>query len=409
MKRHVSFALAAVLALGAARASGAEPAPAAAKDGMLQRALADELERSMARLALPGMPRPYYLAYEVTDHDQLTFGALMGALVTRDRERGRFLRVVVRVGSPELDNTNVFGDFRGFDHPAQLPVEEDYGAIRRRVWLATDEAYKDAVEALEKKRAALSTQSASTDDVADFSPAPVTRVVGAAPPLTAEESSLVDLVKDASAVYRDVPEVQAGKAAVVVTRTRRLFVSSDGALVDEPRTVVRFDALAEGQAADGMDLERLVTYTVGSPGELPKADKIVQAVRDSAVDLARAGKAPAVAGIEKQYDELLAAVRRQNPKAKLVLGEPFLLPGSRNQGNRQGWSDGVAQLQAMVARLAERHGAALVRYQRLFDEALRRAPVTHWIWDGVHPTPAGHELLARAWLSAVNADAASRS
>ena len=36
-----------------------------------------------------------------------------------------------------------------------------------------------------------------------------------------------------------------------------------------------------------------------------------------------------------------------------------------------------------------------------FDKALLKAPATHWIWDGVHPMPAGHELIAREWLKAL--------
>jgi lysophospholipase L1-like esterase len=26
----------------------------------------------------------------------------------------------------------------------------------------------------------------------------------------------------------------------------------------------------------------------------------------------------------------------------------------------------------------------------------------HWIWDGVHPLPQGHELIARNWLRRVS-------
>jgi phospholipase/lecithinase/hemolysin len=39
-------------------------------------------------------------------------------------------------------------------------------------------------------------------------------------------------------------------------------------------------------------------------------------------------------------------------------------------------------------------------YQSVFDEACRDAPGPYWADDGVHPTPAGHHRMARAWLSA---------
>ena len=62
---------------------------------------------------------------------------------------------------------------------------------------------------------------------------------------------------------------------------------------------------------------------------------------------------------------------------------------------------GILKRQEIVARLAEKHGAALVQFQRIFDEAAKRAPADYWIWDGVHPTYAGHQILADAWELAV--------
>ena len=27
-------------------------------------------------------------------------------------------------------------------------------------------------------------------------------------------------------------------------------------------------------------------------------------------------------------------------------------------------------------------------------------PTEYWIWDGIHPTPAGHRLMADVWIDA---------
>ena len=42
--------------------------------------------------------------------------------------------------------------------------------------------------------------------------------------------------------------------------------------------------------------------------------------------------------------------------------------------------------------------SATVTAEDAFDEAATTAPARHWLMDGVHPTSAGHELIARAWL-----------
>jgi lysophospholipase L1-like esterase len=63
----------------------------------------------------------------------------------------------------------------------------------------------------------------------------------------------------------------------------------------------------------------------------------------------------------------------------------------------------LAERQAIVARLGEKYHALVVHFQRAFDDALRRAPADYWIWDGVHPTYSGHQLMADEWVQTVKA------
>ena len=49
-----------------------------------------------------------------------------------------------------------------------LPLEDDYQEIRRQIWLATDGAYKDALENLSRKKAALQNKTRS-EEIPDFS------------------------------------------------------------------------------------------------------------------------------------------------------------------------------------------------------------------------------------------------
>ncbi|MEI7730723.1 MAG: SGNH/GDSL hydrolase family protein [Verrucomicrobiota bacterium] len=93
---------------------------------------------------------------------------------------------------------------------------------------------------------------------------------------------------------------------------------------------------------------------------------------------------------EQVYDALITAAKTANPKLKLVLGEPFVKPTGKV-------NEGIVKRQEIVARLAKKHGAALVKFQRIFDEAAKRAPADYWIWDNVHPTYRGHQLMADEW------------
>jgi lysophospholipase L1-like esterase len=79
------------------------------------------------------------------------------------------------------------------------------------------------------------------------------------------------------------------------------------------------------------------------------------------------------------------------------LGEPFFALGKETLPQIDRWPDAIRQAGAVVNRLAVKYRAAVVPYPRLFDEASKRAPADHWIWDGLHPTCAGHQLMAHEW------------
>jgi lysophospholipase L1-like esterase len=109
------------------------------------------------------------------------------------------------------------------------------------------------------------------------------------------------------------------------------------------------------------------------------------------------------AGVEvdrfaRVYRMLLTETRARLPEVRLVLGEPFSVPCGEVV---PGWMEDLRERIAVVHDLVREFGAVLVPYQRVFDEACDRAPPAHWAADGVHPTEAGHLLMARAWLAAV--------
>ena len=106
---------------------------------------------------------------------------------------------------------------------------------------------------------------------------------------------------------------------------------------------------------------------------------------------------------ERTYDELITQARTANPKLRLVLCEPFTLPVGKRKDGYEAWRAGIQARQDVVAKLAAKHDAALVRFQPVFDAACKVAPSEHWIWDGVHPTYSGHQLMADEWERTVRA------
>jgi lysophospholipase L1-like esterase len=99
------------------------------------------------------------------------------------------------------------------------------------------------------------------------------------------------------------------------------------------------------------------------------------------------------------YRDLLTRLRKASD-AHVILMEPFLL---HVQPGQEKWREDLDPKIAAVRDLAAETGAFLVPLDRLFAEACKSQPPAFWAADGVHPTPAGHALICRAWLDVVGA------
>ena len=94
---------------------------------------------------------------------------------------------------------------------------------------------------------------------------------------------------------------------------------------------------------------------------------------------------------------LLKWTREVLPDVKLVIIEPFALLSEVVQ---ESWIPEINERRAVARKLADEFGAVFIPAQSILDEAVKKAPGSYWLRDGVHPTPAGHHLLARAWIEA---------
>ena len=99
---------------------------------------------------------------------------------------------------------------------------------------------------------------------------------------------------------------------------------------------------------------------------------------------------------EAQYRSLLTQVRAKNPLAQIALGTPFVGSRASDYETRKTM---VAELAARVRTIASDMGCTLIPYDELFATLTANQPNTaYWIWDGIHPSPAGHYMMQQLWL-----------
>lgn len=101
---------------------------------------------------------------------------------------------------------------------------------------------------------------------------------------------------------------------------------------------------------------------------------------------------------ESLYRKVIGETLDTLAGVRLVLCEPFVL---RCGAVTDAWFPEIDQRRAIVKALADEHGATFVPFQSAFDQAADRAPASYWAADGVHPTLAGHLLMARTWCEAI--------
>ena len=305
---------------------------AAKGDGLLE-ALLTELDRSKAQLKMDQVLAPYYIEYRVTEVEDFGAEAAFGALRENQHVHVRVLRVVVRVGDYKQDS--FYG--RGQGESAILPLDNDPIALRHQIWLATDEAYKAAGQALAEKQAALKQFSADPNPVDDFAKAPPVIAVEPTASLKVDEAAWKKTLEDVTSLYKQYPDVQSVTASARFSANNEYLVNSEGTVARSGKTTYSVQLMCSAQAADGMRLSRSPAYMVARAEELPGHDALISDARKMLETVVALRQAPIV---EEDYrgpvlfaadaaDDIVASLIGQNILGrKPQLGKPNRTTGA---------------------------------------------------------------------------------
>jgi len=236
----------------------------------------------MKSLQLESLQKPYFISYRIQDTTQQVVTASFGALTGADQDHRRRLTVEVRVGDYQLDDSNFSSPFIG--HTVEIPIEDDYDAIRRLLWVTTDAAYKRALEDLSRKKAALQAAHLA-DDTPDFSREEPTHITDDQPPATLDMDAARQLVRRLSALAREMPAVESSSVVLTVENTRTLYMNSEGTTYTRTQPVVSLLAFATGRALDGMPLPNYESAYGHSMKDLPAEEELARRIRKMGEDV----------------------------------------------------------------------------------------------------------------------------
>src|SRR5688572_13647201 len=223
----------------------------------------------------------------------------LGSIVENPPRRTRTLRVEVRVGDYTFDSSRFvmqgFGGGGGQSGETVIaPLDDDYDAMRREIWLTTDAAYKRAITTFARKKAAFQNRTAS-DPIPDFSEEPPVETMLAISPGDGAQANRADLlarVQQPSAIFAAHPDVDLSEVAISQVHGTRYYLNSEGFMTVAPIQIASLTMYGEAQAGDGMPVRQTFTDVSRTLADLPPAAELVTRARQIAAEVDATRTAP---------------------------------------------------------------------------------------------------------------------
>ncbi len=288
------------------------------------RAMRDEMARSKTRLEIkiPGTDqpvRPYYVEYRLLDLDFREISGEFGTLLTSNHARNRFMNVEARVGDYKLDSSNFISEdgFRGFiGSTGSVGIDRDYDSLRQDLWIATDQAFKEAVETYSRKQAYLSSL-ARQSDINDFSKADPVHLIEPLVMADWSNRNWDQEARETSAALRAFPQIYEARVTYYLVFATEYLVTSEGTEIRTNRSFAAIESGMNALADDGMPINHFyATYAV-HPGDLPAPYAVRKNLNVTASELMALRSAPSA---QDYTGPVLFEARAAAPLLAQILG-----------------------------------------------------------------------------------------
>jgi TldD protein len=262
-------------------------------------AMRDEMARSKTRLELmiPGIDhpvRPFYVEYRLLDLDVREVVAEFGTLLSSSHTRNRFMNVEARVGSYKLDSSNFVSDdgFRGFIGPqGSVGIDRDYDSLRQDLWIATDQAFKEAVETYSRKQAYLSSL-ARPSDIDDYSKTEPVQLVEPLETPDWTNRSWDQEAREASATLREFPQIYESRVTYYLVYATEYLLTSEGTEIRQNRHFAAIESGMNTLADDGVPLNHYYATYARRPADLPNPETVRKGLNVAGSELMALRAAP---------------------------------------------------------------------------------------------------------------------
>lgn len=266
---------------------------------IISRAMKDELNRNIAKLKIDKLASPFFIQYNLRSGRYLEIRASLGAILFSEENPVRNFKARVLTGS-YISNDENFFDFSSLYQNSELyarinlPVENSYDGIRRALWISTDNVFKKAAEQYERKKAAISSRSSSseTENLMDFVQMKPVKLIREEKPFAIDKRAWEETAKAITEVFKEFPGVFNSELRIFFYNTDEFIVNSEGSEIIQPQNLASIQINAYTQAEDGEEIRDQILLYDTDPSGLPDKNEIIKQTRDMCRNMTDLRKAP---------------------------------------------------------------------------------------------------------------------
>ncbi|MEW6041722.1 MAG: metallopeptidase TldD-related protein [Elusimicrobiota bacterium] len=248
------------------------------------KAMKDEMNRSIKKLKMENLQKPYYVAYYVVEGESTKISASFGSLESEQFLPFRHAQADVRIGDYTFDNANFASDsWEGYSMKGDwyISFENDYDSLRFALWSLTDESYKQALDRFSKKKAFVEAKNITEmyDDMSKEKP------VETFLPVSMEKVDLPvwrNNIKELSMIFKQYPDVKHSNITFNFQSCVVRFLNTEGFAFKQPCSNGEIEIQAETYATDGFRLSGRTGKKFSELKNAPTKETLLKEVRELA-------------------------------------------------------------------------------------------------------------------------------
>jgi predicted Zn-dependent protease len=270
-------------------------------------------------------------------------------------------------------------------------IDRDYDSLRQDLWIATDQAFKEAVETHSRKQAYLSSL-ARQSDIDDFAKAEPVQLIEPLETPDWTNRNWDQEARDTSAALRAFSEIHESRVTYYLVFATEYLLTSEGTEIRQNRHFAAIEAGLSSLADDGVPLNHYYANYAARPADLPDVETVRKGLNVTGTELMTLRAAPSA---QDYTGPVLFEARAAAPLLAQVLGpaingsrppisfSPVMEQMLSGLGGKSDWVGrmGARVLPASVTLVDDPsakdfHGTPLIGAYAVDDEGVRAQKVT---------------------------------